>query len=829
MSKDIEQRFAELIVPVPVDRMFTYSIPDEFLGQVIPGKRVIVQFGSRKFYTAIVFRLLEKAPDGITPKPIETVLDDEPLISENYLHFWKWLSEYYLCAPGDVLKTALPSGLRIESETRIELNPSFSTEMLPLLHQHEQMIALVLQEKPDLCIQDIQKMTGVKHVQHLVKNLISKGVAIGFEEYGEKYIPKVETTIRLSDELAGEETKLELLLNTLEKKAPKQCDVLMAFIHETTIAGNTPELLKKKLMKRCSYPALQAVIKKGYLTEHEKIVSRFAPSDDKAKNYVFTLSDKQQSCLDQIHSEFEKHQVVLLHGITSSGKTEIYIKLIEETIARGEQVLYLLPEIALTAQIIQRLKGVFGEQVGIYHHKFNYHEKIELWSSVKDTKPQDSRYRIILGTRSAIFLPFSKPGLIIIDEEHDSSYKQMDVSPHYHARDAAVYLAHTFGIKTLLGTATPSVETQFNAISGRFGFCKLFSRYQDLPLPQVKIVNMATETKSRKGAWYISFPLREAITDALSKGNQIILFQNRRGFVPVVECTDCGWTPGCKNCDVSLTFHKQLNMLKCHLCGYIDQIPPMCPQCGSHHIRMLGFGTEKVEEEVQVMFPEAKVGRMDTDTTRGKYAHQNIISAFEQGDIDILVGTQMVSKGLDFEKVSVVGILNADNLMNFPDFRSHERGFQLITQIMGRAGRKDNNGIVFLQTRQPEHQVIKMAIAGMHEAFYDSQILERQQFHYPPFYRLIRISVRHKKIEKATSAAVRLQKQISGLPGIIILGPEEPYYGRVKTFFIRDILIKVPRTAAHANTRTSIRRIVYDFMLQKENQGVRIDTDADPI
>jgi len=559
------------------------------------------------------------------------------------------------------------------------------------------------------------------------------------------------------------------------------------------------------------------------------VISRFENEIPEIESSEISLTEEQQTVAESIIESFQTKNIHLLHGITSSGKTEIYTYLIQKELDAGNQVLYLLPEIALTTQIIHRLQKVFGNQVGVYHHRFNFNEKIELWNSVIAPENKDSGFKIIIGTRSALFLPFTKLGLIIIDEEHDGTYKQSDLSPRYNARDSAIFLGNLLKAKVLLGTATPSVETYFNVMQGRYGLTELFIRYGDMPLPGITIVDMTKENKLRKGIWYITEPLKRAIQQTLDKKKQIILFQNRRGFAPIVQCTQCGWIPDCKYCDITLTYHKKQNLLKCHLCGYSNTIPEQCPVCGNTHIKFAGFGTEKVEEEIKVLFPQAVVSRMDTDTTRGKYAHQNIISAFEKGETDILIGTQMVSKGLDFSRVNIVGVLNADNLMNFPDFRAFEKGFQMLTQIMGRAGRHGDPGHVILQTRQPSHPVIESAVKGDFLSFYNEQIKERNLFRYPPFYRLIVLSVQHKNIQKVNFVSNELKKLIAAIPELIILGPEEPVYGRIKLYYIRNIMIKIPRTQTHIKSRMKIRHIVTNFLAEKSQSGVRIIPDADPM
>jgi primosomal protein N' (replication factor Y) (superfamily II helicase) len=818
--------YAVIILSVPVDRMFTYCIPDEMQQYAVPGKRVIVQFGSRKFYTGILFELVQTVPEGITPKSIEMVLDDEPIISQHHLRFWNWMSEYYLCSIGDIMKAALPSGLRIESETKIQINPEFSFETHAELQHHEQIIAEALQHSECLSVTEIQRILGIKHVQHLIRNLISQGVAISYEEFAEKFIPKTEIYLSIAPDYEDED-KLLQLSNTLSKKAPKQSDVLINYLHETTVKQHLSELSKRVLLQRGSQQAVQALIKKGVFIENEKIVSRFA--EKKFELNDFSLSPEQEYAFQSLNDAFQKNNIQLLHGVTSSGKTEIYIRMIEKELSAGKQVLYLLPEIALTQQIIRRLQAIFGNKIGIYHHRFNIHEKVELWNSVNSPPQEDPKFQIILGTRSALFLPFSNLGLIIIDEEHDSSFKQTDSAPRYNARDAAIVLSGILNAKVLLGTATPSVETYYNVVHEKYGMTQLNSRFNNMPLPGIEVVDMKKEAKKGSDAWYISSVLKEAMAEALSRKRQIILFQNRRGFVPVLQCTQCGWIPGCRNCDVTLTYHKKVNQMKCHLCGLTDELYSRCPECGNTHIRYVGFGTEKVEEEVKSLFPNAVIARMDTDTTRGKYSHQRIIQAFEDGETDILVGTQMVSKGLDFDRVSLVGILNADNLYHFPDFRSFERGFQMMTQIIGRAGRHEVNGTVILQTRKPQHPVITAVINNDFHAFIQEQLKERHLYRYPPYYRLVQLSVQHKNLQKAVSFSVNLKQKLSSINGLILLGPEEPVYGRIKQYYIRNILIKIPRDQKQSKSRLRIRAVVSDFLLDKHYSGLKIIADADPM
>jgi len=821
--------FATLILPHNVDMVFTYRIPENLSNTASPGKRAIVQFGHRKFYTGMILEITDKAPEGIKPKDIEIILDEEPIISDVHLKFWKWVSDYYFCSLGDVMKTALPAGLRIESETKIELNPALKNENTEHLTIHEKNIYNALLEKENISVTEIQKITGIKNVQSIIKNLLSKNIAVTYEEYAEKYVPKKITLIKLNAQYDSNEELFNELLNKLTKKAPKQLAILMEYLNSKFHSAKEFNGVDKTVLsKRCSYSALQSLIKKNILTEHERIISRFENDGQSEDLKKIKLTEHQEQAYKEINESFQKKRVVLLHGITSSGKTEIYIKLIEQVLNEKKQVLYLLPEIALTAQIIKRLKTYFGNLAGVFHHKFNYNEKIEIWNSVGQDS-DSNKFRIIIGTRSALFLPFKSLGLIIVDDEHDSSYKQSDISPYYNARDAAIYFSNLVDAKVLLGTATPSIESYFNTIHAKYELVNIMQRYMDLPLPEVKIVNMSKQFISNKKITYLSNDLRIEIERALENEQQIILFQNRRGFAPIVECSVCGWIPECENCDISLTYHKHIDHLKCHICGYLQKVPPMCMQCGNKYLKFLGFGTEKVEDELRIIFPTARIERLDADTARAKYAHQRITGDFEDGKIDIIVGTQMITKGLDFKNVSLVGILNADSLLHFPDFRSHERAFQLLTQIIGRAGRKDNNGKVILQTRNPEHPIIQMVANYNFTDFFNSQISERKEYKYPPYTRLIEISVRHKDMAKALSTASQLKKSLNNVPEIIILGPEEPYYSRIKSYYLKNILIKMPRTQNLSETRKKIKEIITNFRAEKINSGTRIIVIADPI
>ena len=727
------EKFVDVILPLPLHSSFTYLLPKDMAGEVQIGCRVVVPFGRKKYYTAIVRNIHYSAPTEYEVKEVSALLDAHPILLSEQFRFWEWLSDYYLCTQGDVYKAALPSGLKLESETMVEYNPDFESDVQ--LPERERKILDLLSAEPEQCVTKLEKESGIKNILSVIKALLDKEAIFVKEELKRTYKPKTETRVRLT-EAASNERRLHFFFDELQRRAPKQLDLLMKYIELSGCLGKTPkEVTKKELLQRASAtPAVfNGLVERGVFEVYQQEVGRLNTTLTKATFPLNPLNEHQQRAHDDIAESFQTKNVCLLHGVTSSGKTEIYIHLIEETIRQGKQVLYLLPEIALTTQITERLQRVFGARLGIYHSKFPDAERVEIWQK----QLSDGGYDIILGVRSSVFLPFRNLGLIIVDEEHENTYKQQDPAPRYHARNAAIVLAALYGAKTLLGTATPSIETWYNAMSGKYGLVELKERYKEIQLPEIISVDIKELQRKKRMNGPFSPLLLQYIREALEQKEQIILFQNRRGFAPMIECHTCGWVPKCKNCDVSLTYHKGLNQLTCHYCGYTYQLPRICPACEGADLRNRGFGTEKIEGDIKLLFPEATVARMDLDTTRTRAAYERIIADFEQGKTDILIGTQMVSKGLDFDHVSVVGILNADTMLNYPDFRAYERAFQLMAQVAGRAGRKNKRGRVVLQTKSIDHLIIPQVIANDYEGMVDGQLAERQMFHYPPYYRLV--------------------------------------------------------------------------------------------
>lgn len=819
--------FVNVMLPLAVKGLFTYRVPFDLNSEIAVGKRVAVQFGRRKLYTALVRGIHEQVPRGYMPKYILSILDEEPIVNEMQFRFWEWLASYYMCQPGEVMNAALPSAYKLASESKLSLHPAFTAGQVNL-SQKEALIAEALIHKEALTIKEASLITDQAKVLPLINTLIEKEVVVLQEELKDHYRPQLATFIRLADEYRSEEAQKQVF-EQLEKRAFKQLSILIAYIQMASGQPSFPEIAKQDLLQAsgASHQQLKELLKKGIFEAEERVVSRLQYVDPSARAGAITFNGPQEKALEEIRDGFREKDVMLLHGVTSSGKTEIYIKLIDEMISRGRQVLYLLPEIALTTQIIQRLQKFFGPKVGVYHSRYNERERIEIWDKV-NSRDEDNRYSVILGARSAIFLPFSDLGLVIVDESHDQSYKQFDPAPRYHARDAAIYLAALHGAKTLLGTATPSFESFFNAHSGKYGIVNLTRRFGDLHMPEIIIADFR-RTHRRKGSnSHFTRELLSHIDEALQNKEQIILFQNRRGFSPRLECEVCGWVPMCTRCDITLTYHKKADHLRCHYCGYHTSVPSECGHCGSTRILMQGFGTEKIEEELQLMYPEAIIRRMDMDTTRSKHGHQKIINAFEKREIDILVGTQMVTKGLDFDHVSMVGILSADNLINFPDFRAYERSFQLMSQVAGRAGRKNRQGKVIIQTYRPDHEVIQDVVNQNFEDLYRRQMAERNKFQYPPYYRLIQLRLLYKDFKLLNHAAAALAGQLHAVFPQKVLGPEYPLVSRVKNQYIKQILIKTSRKDSIRDVKETLRTQLEEFAAINSYKKVKIRIDVDP-
>jgi len=778
--------FAEIIIPLALPKNYTWSVPEQMKEQVQVGCRVEVNLGKNKKYAGIVKSLHSQKPEFFEPKDILSVLDTEPVIFEHQLKLWEWMASYYMCSEGELMAAALPSHFKLSSETILVFNEEYGEDFSALDHD-EYMVAEALLMKKELKLPEVQQILDSTHIYPVINRVIQKKVCFVWEALKKTYAPKKETYILLNPKYEEEE-ELSRLLNEDKRlqRAEKQTELLLAYLHLLKTEG---EVTRSGLLKKsnASDAQLKGLVTKDILTVDKRNVDRiqYMPREI---HVDFDLTPAQQDAIDNIKKSFKQKQVCLLHGVTSSGKTQIYIKLISQCIRDGRQVIYMLPEIALTSQIIRRLQKHFGGYIGVYHSKFSQNERVEIWNKVKT-----GELKIVLGARSSLFLPYSDLGLVICDEEHDSSYKQQDPAPRYHARDAAIFYASRFNARVLLGSATPSMESYHNAHSGKYGIAELMQRYGDVHLPPIEIVDTKKVERQGKGKVMISPTLERAIHEVTEGGRQVILFQNRRGYNPYQVCDTCGWIPQCKYCDVSLTYHKFPNKLICHYCG--TTYPPLhtCPACGKHHFVQRNFGTEKIEEILLEKFPEAKIARMDVDTVRGKNAHDILIQQFEQRRIDILVGTQMVVKGLDFDNVDLVGILDADGLLSFADFRVNERAFQLMEQVSGRAGRKQATGRVIIQTMQPDHPVLKMVKDHDFKSLYRSELEKREQFFYPPFSRIIHVTFKHKIREVVEKAARFYTDHLQFKYRQYLVGPAEPVIGRIRNQYLMELLVKLPR------------------------------------
>ena len=818
------KKYVDVIVPLPVMGQFTYAVPEELEGKVEWGCRVIVPFGAKKYYTGIVIRT-DTTPSGeYETKEVSEVLDTHPILLKHQFAFWKWMADYYLCTWGDVYNAAVPSGMKIESETRVEGNPDFEASA-PLSEKEQKVLDLLGQGKAQ-DIARLEKESRIRNLLPVIKSLLDKEAVRIKEELKQNYKPRTEARVRLTERIRNERN-LHIQLDLLSR-AKKQQAVLMKYLELSHWEeGKEPEEVSRTRLLEAAQAAssvLNGLVEKGILEIYLHETGRLC-TDDTGTTQVNTLSQAQQTALNTILHSFAQKNVCLLHGVTASGKTEIYIHLISQVLEAGKQVLYLLPEIALTTQITERLRRVFGNRLGIYHSKFPDAERVEIWQK----QLSDSPYDVILGVRSSIFLPFQKLGLVIIDEEHETSYKQQDPAPRYHARNAAIMLASIFGAKTLLGTATPSIETYYNARQGKYGLVELNERHRQIQLPHIELVDIKELGRKKRMNGQFSPLLLQKIKEALESKEQVILFQNRRGFAPMIECRTCGWVPKCRNCDVSLTYHKRLNQLTCHYCGYTYQVPAVCPACEGTELVNRGFGTEKIEDDIRQLFPEARVARMDLDTTRSRTAYEKIISDFEEGRTDILIGTQMVSKGLDFDRVSVVGILNADSMLNYPDFRSHERAFQLMAQVAGRAGRRNRQGLVVLQTKSPDLPLIRQVLDNNYRELYEDQLTERRLFRYPPFYRLIYVYLKHRKEEVAEQAAAQMAAYLRNGLGDRVLGPDKPPVARIQALFIRKIMVKVEQEASLQKIRLYLTEVQRAIVADERFRTVNVYYDADPM
>ncbi len=823
--------FVDVILPLPLSGFFTYRVPYELNDTIKTGTRVVVQFGKRKIYTALVYCIHENIPLGYTPKYVLSVLDEKPIVNRKQFDFWKWMAEYYMCRMGEVMNAALPSSLKLASESCIVLHPEFDRNF-DALKEKEFLIAEALDIRQRLSLSEISDIVEQKKIIPLINTLIEKKVVLIEEELHEKYKPKKEICVRLAEEYDNEE-QLNVVLNELSRKAFKQVKIVMAFLQLSRFTEIKSEHISRaNLLEKAeaSTTQLQALVQKGIFETYENTLSRLKDFDGISQVEEIRLSEEQSETLSSVKKQFEIQDVVLLHGITSSGKTEIYIKLIKDALEREKQVLFLLPEIALTAQIINRLRKYFGKKVGVYHSKYNQDERVEVWNRIIKDDTEEvvlNSYDIILGARSSVFLPFSKLGLVIVDEEHDTSFKQNDPSPRYNGRDAAIYLAHLHGAKTILGSATPAVESYFNVLTSKYGLAELNNRYGNIEYPEINLVNLKEQVYWKKMRSFFSEVLFKQIDETLKNKEQVILFQNRRGFSTRIECNDCNWIPSCKFCDVTLVYHKQINLLRCHYCGYSTKIPEQCPSCKGTQLLTKGVGTERIEEETALLFPDNKVARMDLDTTRSKSAYLEILNDFEDRKTQILIGTQMITKGLDFDNVALVGILNADNMLSYPDFRSHERSFQLMSQVSGRAGRRNKRGKVIIQTYNPEHPIIQLVLQNNYAAMCTQQLDQRKRFNYPPYCKLIQVTLKHQDTKVLNEAASFLAHDLKLLFPKKVFGPEYPVVSRIKNLYLKNILLKLDRNTSLTKNKDQILKEISVF--QKKYSAIRVNIDVDPM
>lgn len=812
--------FIDVILPIPLPKLFTYAISEAESDFLKPGMRVAVPFGKRKVYTAVVYSIHQNPPLVYEAKPIYQILDNHATITPKQIELFEWIAAYYLCTIGEVLRAALPSGFLIESETIIKSAQIF-TDIEVSLTDDEFLIMEALQHQSSLSIDEVVAILEKKQVLPVVNSLIEKGLVIIQEELFETYKPKLVKYVKLNDAYKTETTLRGLLENLTS--APKQREVVLTFF---SMSARSTQAIKMETLKaeiNASDSVINSLIDKEVLEVYHQKTDR-VNYEGIINTEALVLEDFQQTALQEIQKSFENSAVCLVHGVTSSGKTEIYIKLIEAVIDKEQQALYLVPEIALTTQLVERLQAHFGDLVAVFHSRYSSFERMEVWNHVLQNT---SKGRIIIGARSSVLLPFKNLGLVIVDEEHEQSYKQFDPAPRYHARDTAIVLASLFKVKTLLGSATPSLESYYNARQHKYALVEINQRFNKVQMPEMELVDLKDAHKRKRMKGHFSLRLIDEINEALGNKLQVILFQNRRGYSPIVECLSCGHAPQCPNCDVSLTYHQYRNQLRCHYCGHHSSMPQQCGACGSHHLDTKGFGTEQIESEAKQLFPKSKVARMDLDTTRGKYGYQKVIGSFQDQEVDILVGTQMLTKGLDFRNVKVVGIMNADNSLNFPDFRAHERSFQLMTQVAGRAGRTDIRGKVLIQTFNPNHSILQQVSQNNYYEMFAQQMNERHNFIYPPLYRLIKITLKHKDFQKTNLAAEWYATSLRQLFAEAVLGPEFPPVSRIRNQYHKNILIKIGSKQSLKKTKEAIVKINNSFQSVKDFRAVKVVLNVD--
>lgn len=810
--------YVDVILPLSLPHLFTYRVPQDMESLVQVGSRVAVQFGKKRKYAAVIRRIHEVEPTHYAPKTFLFLIDEEPIVYERQLQFWDWLAEYYLAAVGDVMNAALPAYLKLGSETVLSYNEAFGEEFSGL-SDAEYMIAEALSIRKELSFVEIQKLLGKQNVFPEIRALLELKVCFLYEELKEHYRPKMERFVTLKSGYR-EDARLEELFESI-KRAPKQTEVVLAYLQYSLEGG---EVRVQDLLKRASatHQALNALVERQVFEITSKEVDRVGQAVNKDDEH-WSLTEEQQVALQHIQEGFGASKTVLLHGVTSSGKTLVYFELIDACIRSGKQMLYLLPEIALTTQLIRRLQKRFGDQVGIYHSKFSDNERVEIWNKIKN-----GTYKAVVGARSALLLPFMDLGLIILDEEHDASYKQQDPAPRYHARDAAIYYGRLFGAHVLLGSATPSLESFYHAQTGKYALATLTQRFGGIQMPEIMVADLKEDRFKKLSKGNFSSALVDAIGSALDSGEQVILFQNRRGYAPMVQCHTCGWIAKCRNCDVSLTYHKYHHKLHCHYCGALYPWPEQCHACGSKHLQERNFGTEKIEAELEVLFPHARVARMDMDSVRTKYAHQKLVDLFENKQYDILVGTQMVVKGLDFDHVNLVGILSADQLLNYPDFRVHERAFQLMEQVSGRSGRRQARGKVIIQAVNVAHPIIQYVVHHDYASFYEQELEERRKYNYPPFSRLLKLTFKHRMRNTVSLCAEEMVGYLKSLHQIDIIGPAEPPISRIRNQYLQEALIKLPKgSEGIKRIRLAVQQSYDKVWQKKEYRSVVFIPDMD--
>jgi primosomal protein N' (replication factor Y) len=811
--------FIEVVLPLAVSKTFTYQVSEAEFHYIQIGMRVAVPFGKTKIYTALVLDKNNIPPQLYEAKEIHQILDEKPVVNSHQIVHWKWIASYYMCSLGEVFRSALPSGYILESETIISAKENSEIDFDDL-KDDEYLILEALKSQSSITVQDVIKILGKKTVFPIINRLLAKGALVLQEEISEQYKPKLVRYIKLHDSFLQQEQLAELL--EVLSKAKKQRELVLHYF-QLQAREKAPISVKKLIETSGSSSAIvKSLVDKTIFEEY--FIAQDRVAFDKDDDSQFTLSEAQQVAFDSIQENFKTFDVNLLHGVTASGKTEIYIKLLEQYIKEGKQVLFLLPEIALTTQLVQRLAAYFGNEVAVFHSKYTNNERIEVWNQVLENS---QKAKVVIGVRSALFLPFSNLGCIIVDEEHEQTFKQHDPAPRYHARDAAIVLAKQHGAKVVLGSATPSLETYYNVQSNKYGLTELKVRYGNVVLPEILLVDLKDKYFRKKMSGHFSDELLEEITETLSKGEQVILFQNRRGFSPYVECMTCGHVPHCPSCDVSLTYYKFKNQLRCHYCGHSIANPTHCHSCQSVDVTSKGFGTEQIEMELKTLFPEKNIGRMDQDTTRGKFGFEKIIDSFKNREIDVLVGTQMLAKGLDFDNVALVGILNADNLLNQPNFRAYERAYQMMMQVSGRAGRSEKKGKVVIQTYNPYHNTIQQVLSNDYMGMYKEQIYERQNFKYPPFFRLVKLTLKHRDFDKLKEGSMWLYNVLSQNLDMPVLGPEEPAINRIRNEYIRTIMVKIPVQKHLGNTKKNIAKVLMSFEAVPQYRSIKVKVDVD--